>query len=141
MGKLRRALALTVVGLLTTSSPAHAQQRDPPDSDPWFGRDKALHFTASASLAMVAYGAASLKTDDRPTRVAAAITLALGAGLLKEAWDLTGHGDASWRDLTWDVVGTTTGVLVAYAIDWAVSRLWGPGAASTAGSMPAPTGR
>lgn len=141
MAKLRRALALTMVALLTTSSRAHAQQREQPDNDPWFGRDKALHFTVSASLAMVAYGGASLKTDDRPTRVAAAITFALGAGLLKEAWDLTGHGDASWRDLTWDVVGTTTGVLVAVAIDWAMSRLWGPGAASKAGSTPAPTGR
>jgi putative lipoprotein len=139
MGKLRRAraTALAMVVLLTTSSAARAQQRD--DDDPWFGHDKALHFTVSASLAMVAYAGASLKTDDRPTRVAAAITFALGAGLLKEAWDLTGHGDASWRDLTWDVVGTTTGVLVAYAIDWAVSRLRGPGAASKAGSMPATT--
>jgi putative lipoprotein len=129
MGKLRCALALASVALLTTSG-ARAQERDP-----WFGRDKALHFGVSASLAMVAYAGASLKTDDRPTRVATAITIALGAGLLKEAWDLTGHGDASWRDLTWDVVGTTTGVLIAYAIDWAMSRLRGPGAAS----MAAPT--
>ena len=135
MGKLRRALALASVAVLTASA-ARAQQRDPPDSDPWFGRDKALHFGVSASLAVVAYGGASLKTDDRPTRAAAAITFALGAGLLKEAWDLTGHGDASWRDLTWDVVGTATGVVVAYAIDWAMSRLRGSGAASPA----APTG-
>ena len=91
--------------------PARAE----PDSDPWFGRDKALHFAASASLATVVYAGASLVTDDGPTRVAAAATVALGAGVLKEAWDLTGHGDASWRDLTWDVVGTTTGVLFAYA--------------------------
>jgi putative lipoprotein len=133
MGKLRRALALALaivaalaVAVLTTS-PARAQE-----SDPWFGRDKALHFTVSASLAVAAYAGASLKTDDRPTRVAAAITFALGAGLLKEAWDLTGHGDASWRDLTWDVVGTTTGVLFAYGFDWAMSRLRGSGAASPA---------
>ena len=51
---------------------------------------------------------------------------ALGLGIAKEVWDLSGHGDASWRDLTWDVVGTTTGVLVAYAIDWAIGRLRGP---------------
>jgi putative lipoprotein len=132
MSKLRRALALASV-FLFTSAEARAQQGE---TDPWFGRDKALHFGVSASLALAAYGAASLKTEDRPTRVAAAITFALGAGLLKEAWDLTGQGDASWRDLTWDVVGTTTGVLIAYAIDWAMSRLRGPEAASTA----APTG-
>jgi putative lipoprotein len=135
MSKRRRTLALASVVLFTTAG-ARAQQREQPDSDPWFGRDKALHFGVSASLALAAYGVASLKTDDRPTRVAAAITFALGAGLLKEAWDLSGHGDPSWRDLTWDVVGTTTGVLIAYAIDWAMSRLRGPEAASTA----APTG-
>src|SRR4051812_46076590 len=128
MGKLRRGLALvrtlTIVAAFSAPS-ARAQQRDQPDADPWFGRDKALHFTASASLAAVAYAGASLATDDRPTRVAAGVTVALGAGLLKEAWDLTGHGDASWRDLTWDVIGTTTGVLFAYAVDWAIGRLRG----------------
>ena len=137
MRKLRRAAALASLALFTIST-ARAQQRAEPDSDPWFGRDKALHFAASASLAAVAYGGASLKTDDRPTRVAAAVTVALGAGLLKEAWDLTGHGDASWRDLTWDVVGTATGVLFACAVDWAIGRMRGPRATLTTS---APTGQ
>jgi putative lipoprotein len=122
--------ALLLAGVaLSLGSRAHAQQQD---TDPWFGPDKALHFAASASIAVVVYAGASFKTDDRPTRAAAAVTIALGAGLLKEAWDLSGHGDASWRDLTWDVIGTTTGVLVAYAIDWAVGRLQGPAAAASA---------
>jgi putative lipoprotein len=123
---MRSGLVLGVVLML--ASEARAQQRD---SDPWFGPDKTLHFAASASLAVAAYGGASLKTDDRPTRIAAAVTVALGAGLIKEAWDLSGHGDASWRDLTWDVIGTTTGVLLAYAIDWTIAKLRGP---STAGA-------
>jgi putative lipoprotein len=71
-------------------------------------------------------------TDDRPTRLAVATGVALAAGLAKETWDLSGHGDASWRDLTWDVVGTTTGVLIAYAIDWAIGRLRAPAAAPAA---------
>jgi putative lipoprotein len=125
---MRRALALAGAALLLASS-ARAQQQAP-DDDPWFGRDKALHFAASASIAVVVYAGASFHTDDRPTRIAAAATLALAAGLAKETWDLSGHGDASWRDLAWDVIGTTTGVLFAYAIDWAVSRLRGPSAAS-----------
>ena len=127
MSKAWRALVSAGVALLLASE-ARAQQQD---SDPWFGHDKALHFTASASLAMVGYGAAALKTDDRPTRVAAGVVIALGAGLLKEAWDLTGHGDASWRDLTWDVIGTATGVLLAYAIDWAIGKIGGPAASPT----------
>ncbi len=119
---IRGALVLGVAMLL--ASEVRAQE-----ADPWFGHDKALHFAASASLATVAYAGASLVTDDRPTRIVAAATVALAAGVIKEVWDLTGHGDASWRDLTWDVVGTTTGVLIAYGIDWAIGRLRGPTAA------------
>jgi putative lipoprotein len=99
------------------SGPARAQE-----SDPWFGRDKALHFSASASLAVIGYGGASLATEDRPSRVAAATIVALGAGVGKELWDLSGRGDASWRDLTWDVIGTATGVLVASGVDWLIRR-------------------
>jgi putative lipoprotein len=120
MSPTTRALVLAGVVALPTSA-ARAQT----DPDPWFGHDKALHFAASASIAMVAYGGASLATDDRSIRAVVAGSVALGAGVAKEAWDLAGHGDPSWRDLTWDVVGTATGVLVAYAIDWAVGRLWG----------------
>ena len=121
---IRGALVLGAVLLMTSTVRAQ-------DADPWFGHDKALHFAASASLATVAYAGASLVTDDRPTRIVAAATVALAAGVIKEVWDLTGHGDASWRDLTWDVVGTTTGVLIAYGIDWAIGRLWGPSPAPT----------
>ena len=109
---MRRALVLAGVALLLATE-ARAQQAD---TDPWFGHDKALHFAASASLA----------TDSRPTRVVVGASFALGVGVLKEVWDLTGHGDASWRDLTWDLVGTTTGILVAYAIDWMILRLRTP---------------
>ena len=115
--RIRGALVLGVAMLL--ASKVRAQE-----ADPWFGHDKALHFAASASLATVAYAGASLVTDDRPTRIVAAATVALAAGVIKEVWDMTGHGDASWRDLTWDVIGTTTGVLFAYGIDWAIGRLW-----------------
>jgi len=128
---MRAALVLAAVAVLLAPSAARAQQAQSDQPDPWFGRDKALHFAASASLAMVGYGGASLATDSRPTRIVVGASFALGMGLLKEAWDLGGHGDASWRDLTWDVVGTTTGVLLAYAIDWAIGRLRGPSAAPT----------
>jgi len=102
---------------------AHAQQQD---TDPWFGHDKELHFAASASIAIVVYAGASFQTESRPKRAIAATSIALSAGIAKELWDLSGHGDASWRDLTWDVIGATTGTLVAYVIDWAISRLRGP---------------
>jgi len=120
---MRAALVLAGVALSLTLAPATARSQQADQPDPWFGRDKALHFAASASLAVVGYAGTSLATDSRPTRVVVGASFALGVGVLKEVWDLTGHGDASWRDLTWDVVGTTTGVLLAYAIDWALGHL------------------
>jgi putative lipoprotein len=111
----------TVVALLATTVPVWGQE-----ADPWFGRDKALHFSASASIAIVGYAGASLTTEHRPTRVAAATIVALGAGIGKELWDLGGPGDASWRDLTWDVIGTATGVLVASGMDWLIRHIRDP---------------
>jgi putative lipoprotein len=105
------ALALA---LMVTGRKAQAQ-----DDDPWFGRDKALHFSFSAALAGGGYGGAALLTrsDDRRWRLLAGAGLALTAGIGKELYDLSGHGDASVRDLAWDAIGTATGLLVAWAID------------------------
>jgi len=87
------------------------------DSDPWFGRDKALHFGVSVVLAAGGYATSSIWLEHRPERALAggAFSLTLGAG--KELWDLSGHGDPSWRDFTWDVIGTGVGVALAVAGD------------------------
>lgn len=92
------------------------------ESDPWFGPDKALHFSVSAGLAAGGYAAASEWLDGRGERalVGGAFSLTLGAG--KELWDLAGHGDPSWRDFTWDVIGTAAGLAVAVSIDVLVNR-------------------
>jgi putative lipoprotein len=127
---MRRALVLAGVVLLLAVVLRIPSARAQQDSDPWFGRDKALHFAASASIAVVVYAGASFQTESRAKRIVAAASVALAAGLAKEVWDLSGHGDASGRDLAWDVIGTSTGVLLAYAIDWAVGRLRGTAAAA-----------
>jgi putative lipoprotein len=120
---LRLGTAVAALTLLAASLlPASARAGEP---DPWFGRDKALHFGASALLASGGYGAAAFLTDDRGARLIAGGTFALSLGAGKELWDLSGHGDASWRDLTWDAVGTVTGLAVAAAVDWTISRLGG----------------
>jgi putative lipoprotein len=110
-------VSASIVTTFFSVSPAHAD-----DPDPWFGRDKALHFGATAVLASGGYAGTALATDDRRFRLAVGAGLGLGAGVAKELWDLSGHGDASWRDLTWDVVGTATGLAVALAIDAALRR-------------------
>lgn len=87
------------------------------DADPWFGRDKVLHFGASAALATTGYAVGAMFFDDVPPRLATGATLALGAGVAKELADLAGAGHASWRDFAWDVAGTGAGLLFAWGVD------------------------
>ena len=87
------------------------------DPDPWFGRDKALHFGATFTLASGGYAGTALLSERQSVRVAAGAGLAMTAGIGKEIYDRYAGGDASFRDLTWDVVGTATGVLVAWLLD------------------------
>jgi putative lipoprotein len=108
---------LASVVLLATTGSARAA-----DPDPWFARDKALHFSACAVVSAGGYGAAALATDDVRIRLAVGAGSGIAIGAAKEIWDLTGRGDPSMRDLTWDLVGTLTGVAVASLIDWMVHR-------------------
>jgi len=122
----RARLSTIVVGACLASlasAPLAPTARAAEPVDPWFGHDKALHFAATATIATGGYGGAALLTDDRTARVVAGASLAMAAGIGKELWDLAGHGDPSWKDLTWDAIGTTTGLLTARGIDWLVDRL------------------
>jgi putative lipoprotein len=111
------AIAIAVAAALAAPR-ARAQ-----DADPWFGRDKALHFTATASIAVVGYAGATFVTESRGVRAGAGAGLAMAAGIGKELWDLGGRGDPSMRDLAWDAIGAATGVLVAWTVDWLVRRV------------------
>lgn len=117
--RLRRgaaALALMAGLGLANPRPTLAQ-------DDWFGRDKALHFSVSLGLAGAGYGVSASFLDDPPARAAVGASFALLLGASKEIWDARGRGQASWRDLTWDVLGAATGVLFAYLIDrWVHAR-------------------
>lgn len=87
------------------------------DADPWLGTDKALHFGVSVALAAGGYAASSPWLDRRYERALAGSTFSLTLGAGKELWDLSGHGDPSWRDFTWDVLGTAVGVVLAVGVD------------------------
>lgn len=106
------AKAALLGALCLLAAPAAAQAEDP-----WFARDKALHFGASAALAAGGYAGASLIWEAPEARWIAGAGLALGAGVGKELADLAGAGHASWKDLAWDVAGTGVGLLAAWAID------------------------
>lgn len=91
-------------------------------ADEWFARDKALHFGATATIASGGYGLTMLLTergleDRRAWAFGVGLGLAMGAGIAKEAWDATGRGDPSWKDLAWDGVGTGAGLLLAFGLD------------------------
>ena len=114
---MKRAFAATL-GLASVLLCCRASASD---ADPWFGQDKALHFGFSVVLSAGGYAASSTFLDTRTERALAgsAFSLTLGAG--KELWDLSGHGDPSWRDFTWDVVGTAVGTAIAVGVDALIS--------------------
>jgi len=108
---------LTLAALLSAPSPALAT---PPDPDPWLGRDKALHFGVSAGITGAAYGLTSLVSDDLRVRIAFGASAGIFVGAAKEMLDMAGLGTPSWKDFTWDVIGTAVGVGIAISIDLAV---------------------
>ena len=104
-------ITLLLLGLWAGSASAQV------DPDPWLGPDKALHGSISAGLAGLGYGGAALLTEDRRLRLAIGAGLALTAGAAKELADLAGLGQPSWKDFTWDVIGTAAGLLISWLFD------------------------
>jgi putative lipoprotein len=87
------------------------------EPDPWWGQDKALHFSASFVIAGDGYATASVLSRSEIHRLFAGLGVAVAAGAGKEMYDRTSGGDASWRDMTWDVVGGATGAAISWLID------------------------
>lgn len=92
-------------------------------NDPWLAPDKALHFSVSAGIASAGYIGASFFTDDIPTRLAAGATLAAIAGIGKEVLDVLTYGYSSYRDLAWDALGITTGLVVTWLVNQLIVRV------------------
>ena len=112
MNPLRRSRLLAsgaALSLLLAATPARA--------DEWLGPDKALHFAATAGIASGAFLLGELVLDEPASRAALAANLALVAGIGKELYDLTGRGDPSLKDLTWDVIGTVAGLALGVLLE------------------------
>lgn len=86
-------------------------------ADRWLGRDKLLHFAASAVVQGASH--AVLRSNGAgyggASRGAALVTLSVGVG--KEVWDSRRGGDASWRDLAWDAIGGATAAVAVRQAD------------------------
>ncbi len=103
-----------LIGMLLATSIARTAAAQ---EDPWFGRDKALHFGVSFALGAGGYALAVPLVDERWQRGAIGAGVSLTAGAGKELYDSTGAGNASWKDFTWDIAGTIVGVGIAWLID------------------------
>jgi uncharacterized protein YfiM (DUF2279 family) len=90
--------------------------RDVGAEDRWLARDKAEHAAASAAIGAGGYALAATVTERPKWRVILGTSAAVGAGTAKELWDKS-HGEASWRDFSWDVIGASAGVAIAWAVD------------------------
>lgn len=91
--------------------------------DPWLSPDKALHFSVSAGISAGGYAAASFFTDDVPTKLAVGATLAGIAGIGKEVLDVLSYGYSSYKDLAWDALGITTGLVLSWLVNQLIVRV------------------
>jgi len=105
-------MSLTLAFLFFTGGPPQRK------GDAWFGRDKALHFVASAVVQGAAYTA--FRRGARYTvaaQRASLVTVAVGVGKELYDWRHPARHDASWRDLAWDGIGGAASTIVARQAD------------------------
>jgi uncharacterized protein YfiM (DUF2279 family) len=76
------------------------------------GPDKALHYTVSVGLTLGASLVLDVVGLDEPVVLPLSIGFALGMGVGKELFDAVRGSSFSAADLTWDVLGIATGVLI-----------------------------
>lgn len=107
----RVALLASAVALTCTSLCAAE------DLDPWFGRDKALHFSACALIAGGGYVAGTQLFEARYEALLLGAGASATAGVTKELVDAAGAGSPSWRDLAWDAAGMAVGLGAAWGLD------------------------
>lgn len=120
---IRAPLAILLAASLLLAP--RVARADPPDPDPWWGKDKALHLGVSAGLTGGAYAIATQMSDSVAGRAALAAAVGIGAGFGKEVVDSLGFGTPSWKDLLWDVIGTGLAITVSVSIDFGVRSAHG----------------
>jgi putative lipoprotein len=111
--KKKMGVAVALGASLLSMGPRASAQ----DPDPWLGRDKAYHFGASAAVAAGTYALTASHFNARWQPLVLAGGLAVGIGAGKELLDMAGMGDPSWKDFTWDVLGTIAGLALAWGAD------------------------
>jgi putative lipoprotein len=85
--------------------------------DAFFAADKRLHFSISAAAALTCELALNSFDLPAPVHYPLALGLPLGLGFGKELFDYARGGQASRADLSWDILGVATGLLVAFVLE------------------------
>ena len=83
-------------------------------NDPFFGRDKLYHFTASGVIGAGTTMASSLNgiLDRDAALIGISVAMSFGSG--KECYDMNVKGTFwSWKDMFWDLMGGVTGSYLA----------------------------
>jgi uncharacterized protein YfiM (DUF2279 family) len=85
--------------------------------DPWLSPDKLDHLLFSATLASGGYLALKVTGHDENDALLLSAGSVAALGLMKEVFDIyRPSGQASWKDLTMDLVGVALGVVVANSL-------------------------
>ena len=114
-----------VAAFLCVALPSQAQAA----GDAWWGKDKQKHLLLSSGAALATYAWLGFFDVEPSVRTGATALVVLGAGALKEAWDLLGYGHPSWKDMTWNLIGLAVGLSVGWAVErwlWPKNNLWVP---------------
>jgi putative lipoprotein len=85
--------------------------------DAFFGADKSLHFSISAAAALTCELALDSFELPAPLHYPLALALPLALGFGIELFVYARGGQASRADLTWDILGVATGLLVAFVLE------------------------
>lgn len=116
------AAAALAAGLAVQPAPAGAEEARAAAADSsagarggdsWFGADKARHFTASFLLTGAVSRGLRVHGHESPSRsLAAGVGFTVSLGGLKEMFDRTGRGHASWKDMAANALGAGCGALL-----------------------------
>jgi uncharacterized protein YfiM (DUF2279 family) len=81
-------------------------QQEGHTADRWFSGDKLQHFFTSAFVQSMSYGTLRAAGVSHGPALAGATLTTAAVGVGKEVHDLHDRNEFSYRDLTWDALGT-----------------------------------
>ncbi len=76
------------------------------EKDSWFGVDKIKHFFLSAFVTSVTFSAIQAAGANKKTAMTGAVGASLAVGVAREVYNRRTTQLFSFKDLTWDAVGT-----------------------------------